>query len=300
MPALDDNSAAPTAVPQFEFLTDKYGDELLVDVGSTDELPDFAFHGSPHRLLFYDVLLLRRGHGRLLQEDRWHPVAPGSVVFLAPGEVRRWALSGDAEGLVLFFLAEFLRGFLRDERFVDELPFFSTGGPRVLPLSQNAASRLESQLLALQVEVQSRDWGRRWALEAGVYGVLVDLARRCRAERCADDSAGVSSADWLQELRAAIERDWWRHLPAEHYARACGVSPSHLRAKLRQATGRSLRQLLRDRVLLEAKRELLHSDRTVAEIAHHCGYDDPSHFGRVFRRETGCSPLDYRRAARGG
>ena len=134
-----------------------------------------------------------------------------------------------------------------------------------------------------------------------MYAVLVDLARRCRLElpEVGSPAADAAQSDWLERLRAAIERDWRRHLPADHYARACGLSASHLRSKLRHATGRSLRQLLRERVLLEAKRELLHSELSVAEIARHCGYDDPSHFGRVFRRETGCAPLHYRRASRG-
>lgn len=278
---------------RFDFLTDKYGDELLVDVGSTRELPGFRFHRTPHQLTFYDILLLRQGSGRLLQEDRWHSVRPGTVAFHAPGERRRWLLTADAEGLVLFFTEEFLRSFLQDTGFVRRLAFFSPNGPRTLALEPAERSWLEERLLDLRSEVLGDAWGRVLALQAGCYEVLVRLARLDRKRR-GDAHPGAATPAWLGRFLEAVDRDFRTQRKITHYARAAGVSPSHLSHLVRDRLGRSVGEVVRARVLLEARRRLLHSDLSIREIAEECGFDDPSYFVKYFRRNVGETPGAYR------
>ena len=78
------------------------------------------------------------------------------------------------------------------------------------------------------------------------------------------------------------------------YAKALKVTPGHLNDTVKARTGRVAGDLLRERVLLEARRLLLHSRLGVAEVAYHLGYEDPSYFARTFRREIGSSPADFR------
>lgn len=289
--------SAGESISRFEFATHKYGNELLVDAGSTTELPDFAFHRAPHRLMFYDVLLLRRGRGRLLQEDRWYPVGPGSVVFHAPGEVRRWRLRRDAEGLVLFFTAEFLRSFLRDQAFVKKLPFFRAGGPRAIDLEAARARELETMVCTVREEIHSRRWGSHLMLQATTVQSLVWLRRQWNA---LDQGAtwGSCERSWFERFEDALERNVRRReRRVSRLAGELGMSPSHLRARVREHTGRSVRDVIRDRVVREARTLLLQTDHTVSEIAHECGFEDPSHFSRYFRHAVGHSPLAFREIA---
>lgn len=278
---------------RFDFRTDKYGDELLIDVGSTRELPGFRFHRTPHQLTFYDVLLLRKGNGRLVQEDRWHSVSPGTVAFHAPGEHRRWLLTAGAEGLVLFFTEEFLRSFLQDAGFLGRLPFFVPGGPRTLELEPRQRSWLEERLLDMRSEVQGDAWGRVLALQAGCYEVLVRLARLHRRRR-GDRRPAAAAPPWLARFVDAVDRDFRTERSVTHYAREAGVSPGHLSHLVRDRLGRSVGEVVRSRILLEARRALLHSDLSIREVAEECGFDDPSYFVKYFRRYVGETPGTYR------
>ncbi len=79
-------------------------------------------------------------------------------------------------------------------------------------------------------------------------------------------------------------------------------SPSRAPALARalvELTGRTTKELITDRVMLEAARLLRFSDRTVGEVAFQVGFRDPLYFSRAFKRHTGRSPQAYRDAARG-
>ncbi|HSI64469.1 MAG TPA: helix-turn-helix transcriptional regulator [Candidatus Saccharimonadia bacterium] len=63
---------------------------------------------------------------------------------------------------------------------------------------------------------------------------------------------------------------------------------------MREEVGVTAGHIIRDRRLLDAKRQLSHSDLDVSEIAYDLGFKDPSYFSRFFRRETKCTPAEFR------
>jgi len=128
-------------------------------------------------------------------------------------------------------------------------------------------------------------------LRAKLYEILV-LADRWYAARWGAPSSGGSGA--VERFRALLEA----RLGTEHrvaaYARAVGLTPGHLSALCRRDLGRTAGACVRDRLALEAKRLLLHTDMTAAEVADRLGFGDPAYFARFFRREAGSPPSAYR------
>jgi AraC family transcriptional activator of pobA len=98
------------------------------------------------------------------------------------------------------------------------------------------------------------------------------------------------------ELR---ERDFARHHDAGHYADALAVPPAALSRALVQVTGRPTKELVTDRVMLQAARLLRFTDLPVQEIAFRTGFEDPLYFSRAFKRRNGEAPVAYRERARG-
>ena len=134
-------------------------------------------------------------------------------------------------------------------------------------------------------------------LQADSVKALVWLRRRL-SDFGRDDARTAVEPSWFERFDEALERNLRRReRRVGRLAGALGMSPSHLRARVREHTGRSVRDVIRDRVVREARALLLQTDRTVSEVALHCGFDDPSHFSRYFRRAVGHSPLAFRRIA---
>ena len=103
--------------------------------------------------------------------------------------------------------------------------------------------------------------------------------------------------------------DWFRDHIEEHfqhwhkvseYADRLGYSARTLNRLARQYTGLSAKELIDERVVLEAKRRLAHGDAAVAEIAQDLGFDDASNFSSYFRRQTQLTPGTFRSRSRAG
>jgi AraC family transcriptional activator of pobA len=91
-----------------------------------------------------------------------------------------------------------------------------------------------------------------------------------------------------------VERACRSPLALADYARALGVTPTHLSRVARALTGRPASRLILERRLLEARRALAYTSMQVAEIAYMLGYGDPAYFARVFAQACGESPSAFR------
>ena len=116
-----------------------------------------------------------------------------------------------------------------------------------------------------------------------------------RSERQDADDANVQL---LRRFTEQLERDFADH-DARHYADALAVPGPALARSLTAITGRSTKELVTERVMVEAARLLRYSDLIVGEIAYRVGYEDRLYFSRAFKRYSGRSPQAYRASVRG-
>ena len=78
------------------------------------------------------------------------------------------------------------------------------------------------------------------------------------------------------------------------YAAAFEISPTHLSRLSREAFGRPATHMVRDRIVREARRNLVYTNLPVSTIAYALGFDDPAYFSRIFSNATGLSPSEFR------
>jgi AraC family transcriptional regulator, transcriptional activator of pobA len=287
----------PSRALRIDFHRTKYGPEILIDIAWTHEMPTFL-RPEPHRLTFYDILLVTRGSGWFLLDGHRHVVRPGQIFFTTPGQIRGWRVRG-LGGLCLFFPAAFLDEFFSDPEFLHRLPFFHVPAREgALALRASAARRMERSLARMRSELRHWRSDSPHALRARLYDVLIALARDYRASRSEmpirSPHRVVLAYRRLVQSRA---RRGAGHTVAD-YARELAISPSHLNRLCQRHLGASAKEVLQEQLEVEARRELLLSDRSVAQIAIALGFADPSYFGRFFRRRTGVSPARFRQAAR--
>lgn len=277
-----------------EFHRTKYGRELLIDVIRTRGVKSFETSGAPHLLSFYEIFLVTRGRGTLTLDGRTYTVKPGEVFFTSPGQPRQW-LVRDLDGLCLFFTAEFVEDFFKDPLFLFALPYFHRDrGDLHLSLPRAEAEALAKRFKAMQREIRRLRADSPHALRAALYETLIHLSR-VYADRAGEPPRENATA---LRLRRLIERHFREHHQPADYARRLRITPGHLNHLSRRHLGRTAGVVIRERLVLEAKRQLVHTDATAAEVAYALGFKDPAYFARFFRRETGSSPSRYRGSER--
>jgi len=98
----------------------------------------------------------------------------------------------------------------------------------------------------------------------------------------------------MNRFRELIEQNYLKHLPVGHFAQRLGVSEASLNRTCRELAGTSAQGLLHQRLLLEASRNLIYTNKPIQVIAEELGFSDPAYFSRFFSRAMGCSPRHYR------
>lgn len=136
--------------------------------------------------------------------------------------------------------------------------------------------------------------GRELMLRSLVSALLVWLSRRHRQASHAASAALDRGREHLQAFRRLVETHFREHLPIEHYAQQLSISAAHLNALCRRLAGVSALQLINQRLLLEAKRNLVYTGMTVQEVSDQLGFSEPAYFSRFFKRGTGQSPKAFR------
>ena len=123
-------------------------------------------------------------------------------------------------------------------------------------------------------------------MEALLRAVLLRLERLVHA--------GTPPVPELARFFTILERDFARTRAVAHYAKQAGLSPRRLGELLVAQAGKSTKQVIDDRVLLEHKRLLAHTQLSVKELAERTGFDEPTNLVKFFRQRTGQTPLDFR------
>ena len=242
---------------------------------------------APHRHDYHELIWTRAGEGRHLIDGEPSPVTAGTVTVIGRGQVHVFERARGLTGAVV--------------RFTDELlqtsPSWLLGGraAHTVAVPPSDVERLEATIDILAAESRRPPDPCSAGLQRHfLSGLLLWIERWYDAARTQQREAGDAELQLYRRFAQLLERDFARHHDAAHYADALGVPPSALSRALAQATGRTTKELVTDRVMLEAARLLRYTPLSVGEIAFRAGFGDQLYFSRAFKRHYGVAPSAYR------
>ncbi len=158
-------------------------------------------------------------------------------------------------------------------------------------LSSAQALLLESSIEMLASELSAQDtFGKSTAIEAALRLLLV---RVCRQFQETTEPRSTEYKLYLEFL-GLVERHYSAGLSVEAYATQLRVSSKTLSRSVHDAASCSPKDVISERLTLEMKRLLVHTDLSVKEIAGRMGMNDPSYLTRFFRKQAGVAPSTFR------
>lgn len=266
--------------------------------GETAEIPDVVhcetvqersrlhnWEFRPHRhARLHQVLLITEGSGLADIEDRQIPMTPDMVINVPRGHVHGFCFREDTKGWVVTLSSDL----------VDECLHEGEGLGAMLNTAGATALTPDLCALARQIfdEYGRRSFGRAHVLRS-MAGLLIGLVARALQAGHGEPDPGRDNP-LFRRFEALVETEYASRMTVSGYADQLAVSPTHLNRIVRQATGSSASSLITARMLREARRLLIYTTLTAAEIGYALGFSDPAHFSRVFARGTGDPPRRFR------
>lgn len=229
---------------------------------------------------FYEIIWFQKGSGTHYVDFNQYAIAPGTIIFISPGQIHSFDTKHDQEGYVLKICAELFDDFV---------------SLSCVTVQDKDSAALEMLVAAMQEELKKEDsLGHREALHALVK-LFVIMVRRSYAgmNPSAPNPHKVSYKAFLN-FRKLIEENYCRLHTVKDYASLLNVSSKTLTLYVNECSKYSPLELINNRIILEAKRLLRYSVLSVKEIAFRLGFEDPSYFAKFFKRLVKQSPADYR------
>jgi AraC-like DNA-binding protein len=251
--------------------------------------------GRPMRAEFHHLITVRTGSLRHWVDGAEHLVLPGRWLWIHPGQVHSFDQSPEAaDGTILMFMPGFFDASTVDAVGLDPSP------RRGLIIPDRTEQELATRLLALLREVYYDTGSVPLATHIELVRHLASALLLRLAHLRDRQHAEAPSSDTFRRFHEALERDFTVSHTVDEYAQALGYSVRTLTRACLAAAGRTAKQYLDDRVLLEAKRLLVHTDLAPARIAEQLGFTSATVFTKFFRRCSGETPTAFRHRARIG
>lgn len=271
-------------------------DITVYAANGVDIVIDAAFL-KPHRKDYFFMALVEQGDSRHWIDFLPYTIKPRHFYFTVPQQVHLKEESKPMKGYVLSFTEAFLM--LEENRTLRNLPIITNPlSMHELVLSDDDHAYLKDVLSKLTAEYNAGGVWQNQMLASWLRVALIYLSRLYNeqfGEHRVTQNYCLSLFRKFQEL---IGEQYATTHDVATYANFLNITPGHLNDSVKQHSGKTAISHIHHRLLVEAKRSLLHTALSVKEIADQLGFEDAAYFNRFFKRLTDTTPMSFRQQIR--
>lgn len=244
----------------------------------------------PHKHDFYLIVLFTKGSGTHEIDFNTYDIKPGTVFLMRPGQMHHWILTKDIDGYVFFHTGNFYdKGFTLLS--ILDYPFFnSTHNPPMVILKKKTFEELEKFFKLIVEEYQSNELMKYEKIHSLISLVYIELSRHYLPATKIKNKAYLLK---LRKLEQFIDIYYKTKKYPHEYANLMNISEKHLNRICKECLNKTTTELIAERVIIEAKRLLIHKKYNVSEIASLLGFEDNSYFARFFKKNCGETPIHF-------
>lgn len=261
------------------------GVEVIIDPGFLQ----------PHRKNYYLFAFVQEGSSRHWIDDVPYIVKPGHFYFTVLQQVHLKEEICPMKGFVAYFTEEFL--LLEENRMLRQLPILQNpAGAHELVLNTADIAYLEDVMRKMVAEYNNDSQWHNQMLTSWLRVLVIYLSRLYTGQ------FGESKINRNHQLLKSFQQLISEHYANTHdvaaYADLLNITPGYLNDMVKQQSGKTAISHIHNRLLVEAKRRMLHTNLSVKQIADELGFDDAAYFNRFFKRLAGDTPVSYRHKIR--
>lgn len=250
---------------------------------------------TPHRRNYYQLALVTAGDSKHWVDATLYSLKAGTIYFSTPHQVHIKEQAKPFLGINICFTHDFLE--LENNSLLKKLPIITNPyNGHELQLQTNDLHFINQIITLMLDEYHQRQNWKNAALHAYLHNLLIYLSRLY--EQQFTPSEQNIDRQLLNRFTALIDDHYLQLHEVANYANLLHISTGHLTAIIKQQSGKSPLRHIHERLVVEAKRLLFHTNLSVKEIAFELGFEDDAYFNRFFKRLEASTPTSYRKSIR--
>jgi AraC family transcriptional activator of pobA len=249
----------------------------------------------PHRKDYYFFAFVEQGGSRHWIDFVPYTVRPGHFYFTVPQQVHLKEETKPVKGFVAGFTEEFL--LLEENRMLRQLPVIQNpAGAHEIVLSDEDIAYIADVMRKMTDEFNAGGSWQNQMLTSWLRVLVIYLSRLYNEQF--EESKITQNHCLLKSFQELIGEHHAELHDVAAYANLLNLTPGYLNDVVKQQSGKTAINHIHNRLVVEAKRKLLHTDLSVKQIADELGFEDAAYFNRFFKRLTESTPMAFRQQIR--
>lgn len=247
----------------------------------------------PYRQGFYQIGLLNyTGTSELNLNTDVLELEGFPLWFVVPGQVFSWVRDEKMSGYYVMFRKEFLINTFPDLN--KDFPFLKMTENSVMMLTKEEHESLNFDIERMNSVFKNPHPYQEKMLE-GMLGSLLYFCKAIHERHKITENHLSRSQIIANEFEALVDKMYVDTKNVSDYAEELNITPNYLTTTIKKLTGKSAKDIIQERLLMESKSLLKYSGLDIAEIAYRLNFQEPTHFTRFFKNLSGVTPNQFRR-----
>ena len=250
---------------------------------------------NPHRTNFYHVFLFENCQPTHFVDFEPINVEPYSLLFIGKDRVHQFDQLLMYQGQLLVFTEDFFCTTENDTKFLkSSILFNDLADYPTITLNKTDFEKYTNICDNITDELNLPSDNLKHILLKNLLHNFLLLAEREKRKQGFTEFKKGADLDYTLLFRDLLETNYTKLKSVNDYAQLIFISEKRLGQATSKILGKSPKEIINDRILLEAKRLLVHTHLSIKEVGQELGFEDPAYFVRYFKKNTEATPVEFR------
>ncbi|MCF6406268.1 AraC family transcriptional regulator [Chitinophaga filiformis] len=240
---------------------------------------------------FIKILFVEAG-AEVMVDFREYRLEQDALFFIQDGQWYKFS----GKGTLLYYNRDFYCVQIHDKEVAcDGLLYNNVYEIPVVLLDAEASRQTRHLIQEIKQEAINEESNMEEMIRIFLKQLIIRSTRMWKKAHDLADSGIAQEVEFIRKFSQLVEAHYTTHHNVADYANLLNITPKALSKRISRHSSKSPNDIIKERIILEAKRLLIHTDLSVKEIGYKLGYEDPAYFVRLFTNQVDASPLLFRK-----
>ncbi len=239
------------------------------------------------------LFVIEEGDGILFSEKKETSISGPSVIFIPTNTQHGFMFQENVKGDVITFAEFFLENnFKQNQKIIFELNHLRCFNFEINDVLFEQIKIFKNMIVK---ELNEESTEKRSFINALFQPLFLALFRLSQMQKKGKTETDNRTLKYFQVFQKSIKQGFSETKTITEYAKEIGITTMHLNRVCKSVLNKSPIQIIHEQLIVEAKKYLLNTSYSISEISYFLNFNDPAYFTRLFKKNVGVSPSDFRK-----